>query len=409
MPRPLKVSFLYNAELHQLPHSLPLALELAARHADIEVNVVAASERHLHFAQNLAARYGLATPVRYELLQRPWDVRLRARLTRELAPLKKRTLRANVASLSQSDALVTPECTSLVLRQRQLLPARTRMIFMPHGAGDRAVSVASDIGQFDFVFTPGEKLEKRLLERQLIRPGSYATGVYPKFDWVLRSQAWRAPLFDNGRTTILYSPHFRRSLSSWPAVGRKVLDYFAASTRYNLVFAPHVRLFEPAHSWKYLAFRRYAGLEHMRIDLGSERSIDMSYTLGADAFLGDVSSQVAEFVLRPRPCLFLNPRRTAWQDDPNYLFWTLGPVLEDIGHLDQALREAFDSHPAYLPQQRAYFDATFGADWRGEPSARRGADILAAYLRSPPPAAASANRVDFKKQSRLLVMQPRRG
>src|SRR3546814_2965461 len=44
----------------------------------------------------------------------------------------------------------------------------------------------------------------------------------------------------------------------------------------------------------------------MHIDLGSERSIDMSYTGSADLYLGDVSSQVAEYLYRPRPCVFLN-------------------------------------------------------------------------------------------------------
>lgn len=378
MEAPLKVSFVYNAGLHQIPHSLPLALELSAGHPDIEVDVVGASERHLEFARRLAAAYGIEAPVRYLPLFRPWDVRLRARLTGELAPMKKRTLRANLAMLAARDAIVTPEWTSLVLRRK--LP-RTHMVFTSHGAGDRAITVTSSIRGFDFVFTSGAKLEQRMLDLQLIRPGRYATGVYPKFDWVMRSRVPRRPLFDNGRPTILYSPHFQRSLSSWPLVGRKVLDYFAASERYNLVFAPHVRMFESPWRPRHRPFRRYRGLKHMLIDLGSERSIDMSYTLGADVFLGDVSSQVSEFVMRPRPCLFLNPRGTAWQGDPNYLFWTLGPVIEDVRRLGEGLRQALDSHALYESRQRAYFSSTFGEEWGAEPSARRGAHLLASYLR----------------------------
>jgi hypothetical protein len=379
----MKVCFLYNAQLHQIPHSLPIALELSARHPEFEVDIAGASVRHLDFARRLCAQYGLDARVRYRLLDRPWYGRLKAYFSGELAPHKKRTLVANAHYLSGFDALVTPERTSLALRRNGLLPARTRMVYTGHGAGDRAMAVTPEIREFDFVFTFGEKLERRRLELGLIRPGAYATGVYAKFDWVLAPGGRPPSLFANGRPTVLYSPHFDPKLSSWPEVGWQVLDHFAQSSRYNLVFAPHVRLFEPPTSSQYRAFRRYAELPHMLIDLGSERSIDMSYTLGADAYLGDVSSQVAEFMLRPRPCLFLNPRGTAWQGDPNYRFWTLGPVLDDVAGLDDALRRSFETHADYSPLQQAYFEETFGGAGRGEPSARRGADQLADFLRRP--------------------------
>ncbi len=377
----MKVCFLYNAQLHQIPHSLPIALELAERHPDFEVDVAGASHRHLEFARRLAAQYGLGASVRYRLLERPWIARLRSQLTGELAPKKKRTLTLNARYFSGCDAVVTPERTSLDLRRSGLLSPSTRMIYTGHGAGDRAMALAPEIHEFDFVFTFGEKLEKRRLDLGLIRPGAYATGVYAKFDWVLAPGGQQTRLFDNDRPTVLYSPHFDTELSSWPAVGWRVLDHFAQSTRYNLVFAPHVRLFEPPSYWKYFAFSRYARHPHMLIDLGSERSIDMSYTLGADVYLGDVSSQVAEFMLRPRPSVFLNPRGTAWQNDPNYRFWTLGPVLSDVGGLDAALMQAFETHSDYEPRQRAYFEETFGGAGRGEPSSRHGADLMAAYLR----------------------------
>ena len=380
---PMHVAFIYNAQLHQIPHSLPIALELAARHRDIRVDVAAVSERHLDFARRLARRYGLEAPIEYRLLKRPWEARLYATLSGALAPLKKRTLMANLDYLSGCDALITPERTSLVLRRSGRLP-HTRMIYTGHGAGDRAMAVAPEIREFDFVLTFGRKLEQRRLELGLIRPGDYATGVYAKFDWIMASGP-RAPLFDNGRPTVLYSPHFDPALSSWPRFGRRVLDHFAASERYNLVFAPHVRLFEPPRPSKYRPFRDYLGLPNLHIDLGSESSVDMSYTLGADVYMGDVSSQVAEFLLKPRPCLFLNPRGVAWQDDPNYRFWSLGPVLDHLDGLDDAVQQAIDSHPQYQALQTAYFEETFGGAGQGElPSSRHGADVIADYLRRTP-------------------------
>ncbi len=47
----------------------------------------------------------------------------------------------------------------------------------------------------------------------------------------------------------------------------------------------------------------------------------MSYTTAADIYLGDVSSQVYEFLYEPRPCLFLNSHEFAWKSDPNFAHW----------------------------------------------------------------------------------------
>lgn len=179
---------------------------------------------------------------------------------------------------------------------------------------------------------------------------------------------------------MLYNPHFDPSLSSWPLIGRRVLDHFARSTRYNLVFAPHIRLFDAPTQAKYAAFREYRKLAHMRIDLGSERCVDMTYTLGADLYLGDVSSQVVEFLTRPRPCLFLNPRRLAWQDDPSFRFWHLGLVLEEVGELDAALERAVRIHPELARRQRDYLRDSLGLVEPGQ-SGARGADAIVAYLR----------------------------
>src|SRR3546814_11985302 len=65
------------------------------------------------------------------------------------------------------------------------------------------------------------------------------------------------------------------------------------------------------------------------IDLASDRLFDMSYTSGADIYLGDVSSQVYGFLATPRPCLFLDTHGVDWEGDPDYLFWMPGDVASD--------------------------------------------------------------------------------
>src|SRR3546814_20602400 len=79
-----------------------------------------------------------------------------------------------------------------------------------------------------------------------------------------------------------------------------------------LVVAPHVRLFAEASDAERAAVAKLAVPGKVMIDLASDRLFDMSYTSGADIYLGDVSSQVYEFLATPRPCLFLNAPQVDW-------------------------------------------------------------------------------------------------
>src|SRR5690606_35291404 len=119
------------------------------------------------------------------------------------------------------------------------------------------------------------------------------------------------------------------------------------------IFAPHVMLFErkwtitvdpPAIARVARPPRRYASKPNMLIDLGSAASSDMTYMQAADLYLGDVSSQVYEFLVRPRPCLFLNPKRHVWEGDPSYAHWNAGPVVDRIDSILDDVERAFDSH-----------------------------------------------------------------
>ena len=114
------------------------------------------------------------------------------------------------------------------------------------------------------------------------------------------------------------------------------------------------------------------------IDLESDRLFDMSYTSGADIYLGDVSSQVYEFLATPRPCLFLNAHGADWTGDPDYLFWTLGDVVDDLAQLPDALDRAAERHATYVDAQRERLAESIGGDPAG--AARRGAQAIARFL-----------------------------
>ena len=190
---------------------------------------------------------------------------------------------------------------------------------------------------------------------------------------------------DDGRPLVLYNPHPSPYLSSWYKFGPAILDWFVAHPEYRLVFAPHVMLFERplAISIDRLRVarpgridRRWREAENIVVDTGSRASTTMAYTNAADLYLGDASSQVYEFLIRPRPCVFVDAHRAAWRGNPDFAHWRAGPVIDDPAQLGAALadaREGFETR--WRPAQEALFAHSF--DLSAEPSALRAARAIA--------------------------------
>ncbi|MFV3075878.1 hypothetical protein [Niveispirillum fermenti] len=376
----MRVGFVYNSQNHQILHSLPTALELSVLRPDWQVEILAPSRGHLDYIEQFLPLYPGARVTLTRLCQ-PLAVDIMRRFRPLPVPPKVWSLLHNRTLLNGFDALVMTDKTSLWLRRFGV--HRPKLINTEHGAGDRDVTVDARVAKFDFNLIPSPKTAAWLLEAGYLRPGHYAVGAYAKFDIIRRRQGSQLPLFANGRPTVLYNPHFEPELSSWPGVGMRLLDIMARQDRYNLVFAPHMRLFDPPRPHHQAAFARYRGLEHIRIDPGSDASCDMTYTLGADLYLGDVSSQVYEFLWRPRPCLFLNTHDVAWRDNPRYRFWTLGAVLTGVEDIVARLDQAFATHAQWRSAQEAAFAANF--DLSVPDPGRHNAGLLADWLASAGP------------------------
>ncbi|BAK82469.1 hypothetical protein [Komagataeibacter medellinensis] len=371
------ILFPYLAQPHQEFHSLPIALEMAKLDPGTTIHIASLTAERDSRIRSLSKLYPDARVV-FDILKMPgW---LRRHIQRHgPTPLSKiAVLFLNRNYFGKFQAIVVPERTSLLLRNMGV--SQPKLIWTRHGAGDRAIGFAHDVGKFDYILMAGHKVESRLIKNGVLRKGHYATGIYAKFDMVRRLHARRASLFDNDRPTILYNPHFSLTLSSWSRFGMDIMAYFARQTKYNLIFAPHYRLFDTNRAKGMKMLAPFTNLPHMIIDLGSNRSVDMTYTMGSDLYLGDVSSQVSEFLINPRPCLFLNAHRTRWQGDPNYQSWTLGNVLENLDNLDHALDRAFLSHANFLDRQKVYIYETFGFA-APQDTAAKGANSIIDFLR----------------------------
>ena len=245
-----------------------------------------------------------------------------------------------------------------------------------HGAGDRAYGFNQSLERFDLLLLSGTKKYHRLKASGVLRKDNWAIVGYPKFDVVKPNEDSGEQLFPEHRPIVLYNPHFRRNLSSWYHWGREILEFFVSCPQYNLIFAPHVELKGRKQNW--LSLRKYRVYPHIHIDLGSMASINMTYTKIADIYLGDVSSQVGEFLLRPRPCVFLNSHHIPWKANPDYFHWQLGPVIDAPSQLEGALANAGETHDRYLQVQTRYYNDSF--ELTEEPSGLRAARAIHSFL-----------------------------
>ncbi|ANK11622.1 hypothetical protein [Erythrobacter neustonensis] len=381
-----RICFLFNHDqTHQIAHSLPIALALAARG---QHRIVLAYARPQARAE-IERQADPALLARMELVH----LTLKSGVSRALASGLERVLpatklliyRDNLDFFRSFDAIVVAEKTTLLLKTRYGLD-NVKLIHTRHGAGDRAIGFNPESARFDLVLVSGPKIARRLIDEAGLVPAQIAEVGYPKFD-LCAANRFADNFPQPARPTVIYNPHPSPKLSSWFRDGQAVLDAFCGQDRYNLIFAPHVMLF--ARRWVVTvdppSIARVAppGPEYDRearihIDTGSAASSDMRYTNSADIYLGDVSSQIYEFLRVPRPCLFLNSHGAQWQGDPNYLHWQAGPVLDSAADLLDAIDAAVASHPDYAPLQQRLIDATFSQSDR--PSAERAADAITAFL-----------------------------
>jgi hypothetical protein len=382
------VAFLFIGGPHQVFHTAPVAAALS-RDGDVRVDCLYADPDSGALIERVIDQTD-ADDLRVMPLERPWLADALASLSGKASASKLPLLAANRRRLSGYDAIVVPERTSAALKRMGV--TRPQLIHFRHGAGDRAPESEARLRQFDLVVVPGDKDLRRALSHG-VPPQRLALGGYVKLE--LLAQA-RAPgrLFANDRPTVLYNPHFERALSSWDGLGRAVIDAFARQDRYNLVVAPHIRLFEDAGDAERAGIEALAVPGRIRIDLGSEASVDMTYTRAADIYLGDVSSQVYEFLARPRPCVFLDAHGADWRTNARYASWHLGEVTGSAGDILAAVDRAVAAQPGRLSRQRralrdAFGDSIAGAARRSADRVRQAIGLDSAGAAAPAAAAAS--------------------
>lgn len=337
--QPKKIGLILVGGAHHIFHLVPIAAELEKTEG-ISVSVFVMSDQEAEACREILSKLGA---------HRTQIVTLKGmKLGKRISP-KLAFLLGNLAVWKGLDCLIVAERTSTILRYLpQKLPI---FIHIPHGAGDRAKSYDSRIRHFDHVLVAGEKDKRRMLELGLVdNTTSHVTGYIKPFAIQCMDPAIPR-LFDNDRPTVLYNPHFSPKLSSWDGFGLDLLEAFSKRVDMNFIFAPHIGLFTNKANDTHNKIEAFSRFGNIHIDLGSHMSTDMTYTRSADIYLGDVSSQVYEFLSEPKPCIFLASIGTQWRDNPNYAHWAYGPVCHSIGGVMKALDQAILGLPDYAEVQ----------------------------------------------------------
>jgi hypothetical protein len=356
-PTTRQIAFLAISQAHQFLHWLPAALRLADERG-VEVTVLVSTRAGAELIRSY-------DPQRRLRIKRLWAPSLR-RHGLFNPPLRLAVLLFNAGTIARYPLIVTTEVTSSLLYR---LPGfRSRMIHLKHGAGDREGGYNPKHGRFDLTLVNGVKDKQRLIERGLGTERDIKVVGYGKFELVRPSPE---RLFADDRPIALYNPHFNPAVGTWIRHGRDVVNAMEEIPDWNFVVAPHVKLRGGR------AIRSNA--PNIIIDHGSVRSIDMTYTQAADVYIGDVSSQVYEFIRTPRPCIFLNLDRIDWRSDPAYVHWNLGQVIDSVDELPAALAQARALQPEFERAQREMSAASI--DDREVPASQRQAQAILDFAR----------------------------
>jgi hypothetical protein len=387
------VIFLFNHDAgHQVAHSAGIAAALALQAEDRKI-IAATGSKAIHYevekllsAEEIAALQWL-------------DISLPIWLSAMLSPINRFVPINRLARLywhrrilRTAAIIISTERTCLTLKRHWRSGPKPAFAYIPHGSGDRNVSVHPALKDFDLCLVSGQKLVDQLTTAGVSSPQKCRIIGYPKFD-VLRGRS-SEKFFANENPVFLYNPHFDPYLSSWFDEGPDILEFFYQHPEYNLIFAPHVMLFfKTLHiSPEYKMSRKrpdiaekYYNAKNIRIDTDSPRLFDMSYTLSADAYIGDVSSQVYEFLYRPRPCYFVDARshekqRTGHKEAPAYDFWRNGPIVKNARQLAEIIPQFAKIGEEYRAMQIDRMAYT--ADTSDPHSAsERGAEAILDYLK----------------------------
>lgn len=362
------VSFLFLGEMLLFPHLFPIVEALVALDPALRIDLWISTSAHARRLDPWVRALG-APGIRLRRAPGFRRVADDATATPMLPPKLPMLLRL-APRLARSQVVVCAEQTSLWL-PRMLPVLRSRFVKTSHGVGSMSARDDPRRRAAFLTLVPSEQERSTYLARGIAPDRIIATG-YVKAAFRQRSE--HLAHFAADKPVLLYTPHWQAHRSSWPRWGAAIVAMLAEQRDWNVIIAPHQRLVERAPELRAI-LSRVADLPHMHCDLDSFAMVDGSYTAAADLYLGDTSSQVIEYLMRPRPAVFLNPAAIAWQGDLDYAMWEAGEVVDDLAQLPAAISRAATRHASFVERQMRIAQDALG-DVSGLGAQRAAAEIL---------------------------------
>ena len=370
----VRIAFIYIAEAYQAYHAAAAMFDLMQRDG-VEVDVFHIDDTVPEHLDLLARAHGAAPVTSHKL-----DAGLAGRAIQSVKLLglaKPQVLAHNRHLFERYDALVSTEDGIVRLFSDRPVSERPLRILITHGVGMRHLPSAGNREGMDLIIAKGEGDVEQWHTRGDFAPGRIVAGGYPKLASASRLSTGMTPLFDNDNPTVLYNPHKEPRERSWDRFFPALLEGFRKDRSRNLIVAPHVKMFR-RRSESVRAKLRALSDDTILVDPGSHRSLDNSYTETADIYVGDVSSQVVEFLARPRPCVFLNAHGASWQGNPNYALWQFGEVVDRPEDVMDAIARAPQLHPQFAQAQMREVHRRLGDS--SEASIVQTADLIHAFI-----------------------------
>ncbi|MFC7358212.1 hypothetical protein ACFQO1_10960 [Jejudonia soesokkakensis] len=368
-----KIAILFLDEIHHINHFVTVAIALSKTSS---VSILTYPDKHAYLHKTLSRLNGDEVIIE-QLKTAPFRAFTDTLKGRSI-PRKGFWIKKNRAYiLKKFDAIIFTDFFHRYFTEARGEANVPKFIKITHGTPGRGYSLKPQQLDFDLQLLPGKNYLELLKNNNLLAQHHAVVG-YPKINAVPDVSSMN--LFPNQKKIVLYNPHFSPPLSSWHTQGLQILDYFYNQQEYNLIFAPHINLFHKVGGDTIDSIpEKYFHCPTIHMDLGSEKSVDMVYINKADIYLGDVSSQVYEFIINPRACIFINAEKVDFNEDPKFRFWQCGDVVEHTETLGTALRNASENFSIYKPVQEKITEENYYTE-AGSTASERAAKAILNFL-----------------------------
>jgi glycosyltransferase involved in cell wall biosynthesis len=359
-PVPVAIYFCYNQSIHQIYHSLFVAIELSNIQDAYEVVVLSTSREASQIIQ--VELDSIPNRVKFQPVYHPGYSRQDFSLGWFAFFCRLR--------MQHPAAVIVTDYFDNIFRQ---LGLKTFWVYLPHGLLNREFGSDPHIREYDLAIIPGARDMREFANRLGPLPKAVVIG-YPKLDYLHYHKLQPPALFQEKRPVILYNPHFEPQLSSFFDQGRQLMEALAATGKYNLIFMPHPDLARQ-HPREIEALK---GIPNTVVI--ARPKINLDFMALADVYITDVSSSVFEWLYFDKPALFFNTKNIDWRKNPFYGSWTLGKVTQTIPEMLAAVEEALSGNDNFRERRKLVLQESFAN--REQPVSRKIAELIMAGIKA---------------------------